>query len=359
MLYLQTKFASLVSYGLTIRLLDELLPLDRPIGAEQVRRHLFRVAEAHEMELTSAPTSLMSNEPPNESATPPNGPLFVGIDGGYVRGRGLGWFEVIAGKGVVSFHRDDQARIRLGAASLSSRRSMKDHVPASSTCFLRQGMQPQQQVIFLSDGADTLQRLQKNIAPEAEHVLDWFHLSMRLTVLRQMIKGAWTDAARIEAKMASLDRIKWLLWHGNAPDAIDDAECLADDVAAESEENPSSTPLRKLAVTLGEFATYVDNNRSHIVNYGERFGAGERISTGFVESAINQIVDKRMEKRQSMRWTPRGAHLLLQTRTCVLNSDLDRLTRRCYLASRSSRADHPAPFCDELASGAIPTSQPG
>ena len=80
----------------------------------------------------------------------------------------------------------------------------------------------------------------------------WFHLSMRLTVLRQMIKGAWTDEAKIEAKTASLDRIKWLLWHGNATDAIDDAEYLADDG---SEENPSSTPLRKLAVTLGEFTT--------------------------------------------------------------------------------------------------------
>jgi hypothetical protein len=166
---------------------------------------------------------------------------------------------------------------------------------------------------------------------------------MRLTVLRQMIKGAWTDTATIEAKTASLDRIKWLLWHGNSPDAIDDAECLADEVATESEENLSSRPLRKLAVTLGEFATYVDNNRTHIVNYGERFRAGERISTGFVESAINQIVDKRMEKRQSMRWTPRGAHLLLQTRTCVLNGDLDRLIRHHYCASRPSTADHPAP----------------
>ena len=35
----------------------------------------------------------------------------------------------------------------------------------------------------MSDGADTLRRLQQNIAPEAEHVLDWFHVTMRLTVL--------------------------------------------------------------------------------------------------------------------------------------------------------------------------------
>jgi hypothetical protein len=87
---------------------------------------------------------------------------------------------------------------------------------------------------------------------------------------------------------------------------------------------------------------HVANNTGNIVNYGERFRAGERISTGFVESAINQIVDKRMDKRQSMRWTPRGAHLLLQTRIHVLNRDLDQLIRRRY-PSRSATSDRPAP----------------
>ncbi|MGO9418242.1 MAG: ISKra4 family transposase, partial [Roseiarcus sp.] len=81
----------------------------------------------------------------------------------------------------------------------------------------------------------------------------------------------------------------------------------------------------------------------HIVNYGERFRAGERISTGFVESAINQIVDKRFDKRQSMRWTPRGAHQLLQTRTRVLNNDLAQVIRRCYPAFRRSQATDTAP----------------
>jgi hypothetical protein len=148
----------------------------------------------------------------------------------------------------------------------------------------QQGMQPQQKVVFLSDGDDTLRRLQQNIAPEAEHVLDWFHVAMRLT--GQMIKSARTETATAEAKAASLERIKWLLWHGNAPDAVDDVECLIDDVTAELEDNPTSASLRKLAAALGEFATYIANNAGHIVHYGERFRAGERISTGFVESAI-------------------------------------------------------------------------
>jgi hypothetical protein len=79
------------------------------------------------------------------------------------------------------------------------------------------------------------------------------------------------------------------------------------------------------------------------VNYGERFRAGERISTGFVESVVNQIVDKRFDKRQSMRWTPRGAHLLLQTRTRVLNGDLDQLVRLRYPTFRTSARNDLAP----------------
>lgn len=54
------------------------------------------------------------------------------------------------------------------------------------------------------------------------------------------------------------------------------------------------------------------------------------ISTAFVESAVNQIVSKRFVKKQQMRWTKRGAHLLLQLRTRVLDNDLRELFRRWY-----------------------------
>jgi hypothetical protein len=44
-------------------------------------------------------------------------------------------------------------------------------------------------------------------------------------------------------------------------------------------------------------------------------------STTVAESTVNYIVSKRFVKQQ-MRWTPRGAPLLLQTRVQVLNDDL-------------------------------------
>ena len=73
---------------------------------------------------------------------------------------------------------------------------------------------------------------------------------------------------------------------------------------------------------LGELNTYIENNCRLIPNYGEKWRYGETISTGFVESAINEVVSKRMVKRQQMQWTYKGAHYLLQTRTAVLNNEL-------------------------------------
>lgn len=287
LLYLETKFAALVSYGMTVRLMDEVLPLDRPIRPERVRRDLFRVAEAHEAELASVPISLASEPSPASNQVPPDGPFFVGMDGGYVRGRDKNWFEAVAGKSVLSFHRDGRVPDPSGRC-FAFVQTVDTRPRARLVDTLRQqSIQPGQPVVFMSDGADTLRRLQQNIAPEVEHVLDWFHITMRVTVLGQMIKGAWTDPAIVETKAAALERVKWLLWHGNALKAVDDIECLTDDVTASLDEAPTSTPLRKLGATLGELATYIRNNAGHIVDYGERFRAGERISTGFVESAVN------------------------------------------------------------------------
>ena len=102
---------------------------------------------------------------------------------------------------------------------------------------------------------------------------------------------------------------------------------------AEFESHGETT--RKLLKAVEEFSTYIQRNRGFIPNYGERYRNGERISTGFVESAVNQVISKRFVKKQQMRWTPRGAHLLLQTRTKVLNGDLEDTFRRWYPAFRS------------------------
>ena len=67
---------------------------------------------------------------------------------------------------------------------------------------------------------------------------------------------------------------------------------------------------------------YITSNVAAIPNYADRHRHGEPIATGFVESAVNQVVSKRFVKKQQMRWTPKGAHKLLQVRTRVLNQQL-------------------------------------
>ena len=67
---------------------------------------------------------------------------------------------------------------------------------------------------------------------------------------------------------------------------------------------------RKLLKAVRTFETYVRANRAFLPNYGERYRQGKTISTAFVESAVNQVVSKRFVKKQQMRWTPTGAHLL-------------------------------------------------
>jgi hypothetical protein len=92
----------------------------------------------------------------------------------------------------------------------------------------------------------------------------------------------------------------------------------------------------KLLAAVQEFGHYIEANQSAIPNYGDRYRHGETISTSFVESAANQIVSKRMVKVQQMRWTKRGAHLLLQLRTRVLNGDLRNTFRNWYPAMKAA-----------------------
>ena len=101
-------------------------------------------------------------------------------------------------------------------------------------------------------------------------------------------------------------------WTLHADDLTFDLEVVAD----------AGPDYAKLHKALREFGGYIRANAGSIPNYGERHRAGEVISSSFVESAVNQVISKRMVKRQQMRWTPRGAHLLLQVRTRILNDEL-------------------------------------
>ena len=98
-----------------------------------------------------------------------------------------------------------------------------------------QGLQANQQVTFLSDGADDVRELPLYLSPESEHWLDWFHVAMRLRVMGQMAKGLVNEQNMMSAQEPlteageelgtvdigkQLERVKWFLSHGNMVRAL-------------------------------------------------------------------------------------------------------------------------------------------
>jgi hypothetical protein len=123
-----------------------------------------------------------------------------------------------------------------------------------------------------------------------------------------------------------LEHLKWNLWHGKVDRALE----IVDELVYALDVEDASPEHQKLLKAVRAFETYVTNNRTFIPNYGERYRQGKTIATSFVESAVNQVVSKRFVKKQQMRWTERGAHLLLQVRSQVLNGDWRLTLSRWY-----------------------------
>jgi len=279
----------------------------------------------------------------------------VGLDSGIVRPRRApkgkqtsNRFEVIAGKSILAFHRDDP-----------------DDAPPSSNCFAlvqsvdtkpkrrlfallqSQGMQANQQVTFFSDGGETVRRLPNYLHPEAEHILDWFHSTMNITVVQQCARGlapsAAADAADEESLERRLESAKHHLWHGNSALALERLEevdlaltCWGCDEEGEPLPGVERAAAVRMRKYVRELVDYISNNAASIANDGERYRNGERISTAFTESTINQVVSKRLVKQQQMQWTTTGAHLLLQVRTQVLNDEWEATFRTWYPGFRPS-----------------------
>ena len=189
-------------------------------------------------------------------------------------------------------------------------------------------MQENQQVVFLSDGGEDARRVQEDLPPHSEPLIDWFHITMRVTVLQQQTKALQEERPETGADVSKrLNSVKHLLWHGTTEEALERVSDLIMDLSLIQSHSGAA---KKLGDGLSELQTYMSNHQEYIPNYGEWYRQGETITTSFVESAIHPVVSKRFVKKQSMQWTLRGAHLLLQTRTKVLNGELEEVFRRWY-----------------------------
>jgi len=75
-------------------------------------------------------------------------------------------------------------------------------------------------------------------------------------------------------------------------------------------------------------------NVDSMPDHCKRYRAGQRMSTGFVESAVNEIIAKRMVKKQRLRWNLHTIQRFLDVRIHVLNGKLEDAFRHWHKGFR-------------------------
>lgn len=193
-------------------------------------------------------------------------------------------------------------------------------------------------VDVLADGADGLESVVRDaVGRPAQRRLDWFHISLRLRPIEQML-GRVTpllpDAHQRRLFEREMPRLRWQVWHGRGRDAIRRAGRWSRVIRTlgRTVSDAHRPRLQRFRRHLVGLRRYLRANVHLLFNNGETRRGGRRISTATAESSMNHLVNARMGKRRSMRWSADGAHLLLQVRCALLDDRLDELFRARYPA---------------------------
>jgi hypothetical protein len=204
----------------------------------------------------------------------------------------------------------------------------------------RLGVTPCIELTVLSDGADGPRSLGEAASVgQTFHVLDWFLLAMRIHHVAQAVK-AWPDITNEDRQEGvrfadAVEHVRWCLWHGQVQRALDligDTVAALDAVAAVA--SPAGATACKVAKLLRGLETYVVGQSELIIDYAAARLDAEPISTAPTEGTVQWLLHRRMGANQQMRWSPRGAHLMLKIRTAVANGTLE---RDCAIAERWAR----------------------
>src|SRR3954465_13803877 len=279
--YVTAKFAALAPFGKVAALLSELLPISGARNAGTVRNRTLRVGQ------NVVPLGPTKNaELPAALA---DGPVVVGLDGGYVRSRHRPerHFEVVAGKVIDARgaqHRFAFARNGQATASEAFRQALA-----------AAGVRADTPATVLCDGDAGLWRLQREALPGATIVLDWWHAAVRFEHALQAARGlsvSTADAHLVRDATAVLERAKRCLWHGRWTGCRRKLASLCRWTRRKHVRDMAG--IGRLQRHVSDLLGYLERNRGALVPYAARRRRGEPISTAFVESPVNEIVAKRM-----------------------------------------------------------------
>jgi hypothetical protein len=304
---LQAHLCALLPYRGAVELLQHLLPLDAGRSAETFRSHTLALGERLGQAEAMRPTA--------EAAA-----ITVTLDSTFIRGRD---------------DPDRQLEVRVGnvenGAGLRQVLGAVAHTETDITDLIRRslaafGRSEATEVTAFTDGCSGLQAVLSDVGITGPPILDWHHIAMRLQHARQTAAGLSTDRPRrVRAKaeiVEEVERLRWRIWHGKAKDArasLDRIRGVMHVFKGERGHRTTGVASRKLWTALHEINSYLSGQSGRLVNYAARHRAGLRVGTSITEGAANFLVNRRMNKSQQMRWSRRGADLLLQVRCAVYN----------------------------------------
>jgi hypothetical protein len=180
-----------------------------------------------------------------------------------------------------------------------------------------------------TDGCSGLRSILTNAGVKDPPILDWYHIAMRLQHAKLSAGGLADDTpGRAAAKdfiVAQVERLHWRIWNGKAKNAhvtIDRIRAVMDVFKNEARRRGTSASSGKLWHALHEIDEYLTGQSAWLVNYAKRYRAGLRVGTSITEGTANFLVNRRMNKRQQMRWSRRGADAVLQVRCAIYNGTL-------------------------------------
>jgi len=323
----QAELSARTSFRDAARIFDTLLPAS-PANQESVRTRTHAVAlqlEAADRQAAAKVTAV--RDAPDKAAAADASRPVVMLDGAYIRaipGHQVRNFEAICGK----VERDGHPTRRFALV-----RSVAEQPHALLRAALQdQGWREGDAVTVISDGDPALPALVRSATGgPVEPILDRFHLCMRVHHVEQVMRGLCAleppPLAPLNHAQIDVERLRHLLWNGHhekACEALGRITSWAKDVIVLNAPGIEAK-ARRLVARCTELRSYIENNKGALIDYGPRYRAGKPISTSRAESTVNQLVNARMNKRRQMRWSPRGAHHVLQVRAAVLDGRLGHL----------------------------------
>ena len=317
----QAELGARTSFREATRILDTLLPAS-PAKHESVRNRTHAVAlriEAVDQE-AAVEVRAVRDEPDKAAAADEHRPVVM-LDGAYIRaipGHQVRNFEAICGK----VERDGHPTRRFALV-----RSVAEQPHALLRAALQdQGWREGDAITVISDGDLALPALVRSATGgPVGAILDWFHLFMHVHHVEQVMRGLRAVEppllAPLHRAQVDVERLRHLLWNGHhdrACEALGRITSEAKDTIILN--NPAfEAKARRQVARCTELRSYIENNKDALIDYGQRYRAGKPISTSRAEGTVNQLVNARMNKRRQMRWSPRGAHRVLQVRAALLD----------------------------------------